>query len=168
MPSFAPIVGDQPRILILGSMPSVTSLDKQQYYAHPRNAFWWLISELLQVPLQVDYAARVEQLELAGIAVWDVLYDCQRPGSLDSSIVRSSERANNIAGLLSDYPSIQIIGFNGGAAKTIFQRHVSQIGTSGTLPKQIQLPSTSPAHASVSKLAKLDIWRSALGPALAR
>lgn len=159
MGSFAPVVGANPRVLILGSMPGLTSLNEQQYYAHPRNAFWWLMSELLGVPVELDYLARVEQLKLAGIAVWDVLYDCDRPGSLDSNIVRASEKPNDILGLLAKHSSIQMLAFNGAAAKSIFKRHC-QSDLAGI--KCVQLPSTSPAHAALSKADKLIVWRQAL------
>ena len=44
--SFSPIINHQSKILILGSIPGVKSLEKQQYYAHPQNRFWKLIGLL--------------------------------------------------------------------------------------------------------------------------
>jgi len=166
MASFTPIIGTSPRVLILGSMPSQMSLSEQQYYANPRNAFWWLMAELLERPLPSRYDDRMELLKLAGIAVWDVLYNCDRPGSLDTSIVRSSEQANDIDGLLASYPSIRLVGFNGVAAKAIFKRHREPgiLQLSGV--KFVQLPSTSPAHASLTRVDKLNAWRAALSDVL--
>ena len=83
--SFEPIVGHQPRILILGSMPGTASLHATQYYAHPRNAFWPIISELFDLP-SGDYETRAALLARKGVAVWDVLKTCFRAGSLDSAI----------------------------------------------------------------------------------
>jgi len=68
------------------------------------------------MPAGLDYSARVDELKAAGIAVWDVLYDCERPGSLDSRIVRASEKPNDVPGLLSNSPTIKLLAFNGGAA----------------------------------------------------
>ena len=82
---FQPISHPDARILILGSMPSRESLARQQYYAHPRNAFWPIITELLGIE-SVEYADRARGIKELGVAVWDVLADCIRPGSLDSDI----------------------------------------------------------------------------------
>ena len=41
--SFDPLINPQSRILILGSLPGVVSLQEQRYYAHTRNTFWRII-----------------------------------------------------------------------------------------------------------------------------
>jgi len=161
MASFPPIIGSQPTILILGSMPSQISLAEQRYYANPANAFWWLMAQLIGFPLDLTYTQRSQCLTNAGYAIWDVLQDCEREGSLDSNIVRASEQPNDIEALLSDNPSVKKIGFNGRAAQTIFKRHNKL--ASRTLPlRQCLLPSTSPAHASMTKQQKLQAWCTAL------
>ena len=83
---FPPIASPDARILILGSMPGRASLAAGQYYAHPRNAFWPIMGSLLDFDASRDYPARVDALKVAGIAVWDILDSCHRPGSLDSAI----------------------------------------------------------------------------------
>lgn len=167
MASFSPIVGGQPKILILGSMPSQTSLRESEYYANPQNSFWWIMSNILGFAHDADYCLREQFLIQAGVAVWDVLLDCQRPGSLDSSIVRASESPNDLVSFLQANRSVELIGFNGGAAKTIFMRHCSNVlavvGCSNNQQlKAIQLPSTSPAYASMKKQDKLEVWSQAL------
>ena len=42
-----PLVSSQTRLLILGSFPGVASLQAQQYYGHPQNQFWRILSAVL-------------------------------------------------------------------------------------------------------------------------
>jgi len=161
MASFPPIIGRQPSILILGSMPSQISLNEQRYYANPNNAFWWLMSQLVGFSLDLSYAQCCQCLKDAGIAVWDVLYDCERVGSLDNNIVRESEQANDIAALIKKHPSLTKIGFNGRAAESIFGRHIKLDDPSLAIALRL-LPSSSSAHARKTKQQKLQAWRLAL------
>jgi len=166
MPAFAPIIGNKPTVLVLGSMPGQASLDHQEYYAHPRNSFWWIMSELCKFDLAIDYDARCSALKSAGFSVWDVLYDCARPGSLDSAIVRDSERANDFEHFFRSHTFINRLIFNGAAAHAIFKRHhkglLERLVTQNSGFKWACCPSTSPAHASVSKYDKLAAWRTAI------
>ncbi len=160
---FQPIVGKQSRRLILGSMPSERSLEKQQYYAHPRNAFWFIMQELLAIPANTAYQDKVRIVMDVGIVLWDVLQSCERKGSLDASIKNSSIVVNNFTQLLLDHPKIELIAFNGAKAEQEFSKRVKPKLSS--LHQQIQtvrLPSSSPAMASLRKEEKLEIWRAAL------
>lgn len=162
MPAFPPIISAQPHTLILGSMPSAISLRNRQYYANPQNRFWWIMSKLCNFSLESDYQARAKAITAQGFAVWDVLYDCERPGSADSKIVRASERPNNFNEFLEEYPSIKLIAFNGAAAKQIFMRHYAQIFSQVQNLASCQLPSTSPAYAAMRPDQKLERWRTEL------
>ncbi len=153
-----PILGEAPKILILGSMPSVASLEKQQYYGHPRNAFWRIMAQLNGFEWQPDYAANVDEVCRRGIAVWDVIGECQRPGSLDSSIVKGSEKINSIVELLSDQPGICRIGLNGGTAAQLFRRHCLP-ALDHSAYEILSLPSTSPANAAMNFEQKCRRWR---------
>lgn len=163
MAAFAPLIGGEPKVLILGSMPSQVSLNEKQYYANSRNAFWWIMSELFEFDLTEDYSCRSSAIIKSGIAVWDVLYDCQRPGSLDSAIVRISEVPNDFNAFFSEHPSLSRVVFNGIAAETIFNRHnrclIHEISRSSHSLEWYRCPSTSPAHASMTKQDKLESWR---------
>lgn len=165
--SFPILLGDKPKLLILGSMPGQISLTKKQYYANKQNAFWWIMSELVPFEMVLNYSERAQTLTRAHIAVWDVLADCERPGSLDSNIVRQSEQVNNFPALFTDNKSIEMIAFNGAAAKQIFMRHCKELFDDINIP-WVQLPSTSSAHAAVSREDKLAIWRTALAPFIAK
>ncbi|MCH9710115.1 MAG: DNA-deoxyinosine glycosylase [Actinomycetia bacterium] len=154
---FAPIVAPGARILILGNMPSVASLHAQQYYAHPRNAFWRLTGEVFEFDPAAPYDNRVAALKSAGVAAWDVLRSCRRVGSLDSAVERESMVANDFGALFAAYPTITHLCFNGAAAEKNYRRlvHVSQ----GL--RHSRLPSSSPAH-TVGFEDKLAEWRRAL------
>jgi hypoxanthine-DNA glycosylase len=154
-----PVLGPAPRLLVLGSFPGVASLVAQQYYAHPRNQFWPILSALWglegEAALQaLPYPQRIQAAQTHGLAIWDVYSGCVRPGSLDSAI-REGE-LNNLAGLVAQAPSLQGIAHNGGESA----RHMKLTQALG-LPV-FKLPSTSPANASWSFARKLAAWRAVL------
>lgn len=156
--SFPPIAAADARILILGSIPGQASLQANQYYAHPRNQFWSIMAELLTVAAPSDYTDRVAMLQKAGIALWDVMQSCYRPGSLDAAIAKDSIVANDFRAFFRLHPKISHVYFNGAAAEQSFKRLVEPNLTGQTLTLQ-RLPSTSPAHAALSYRQKLDCWQ---------
>ena len=138
-------------------MPGAVSLAQQQYYAHPRNAFWPIMAQLLGFAVDLPYTDRIRALNAAGVALWDVIASCQRSGSLDSAI--RDEQVNDFAGFFAAQPQLAAIGFNGAKALQSFKRHVLPLHI---VPPQLQLlslPSTSPAHASLSFSEKLKQWQ---------
>lgn len=163
---FAPLLGKQARVLILGSMPGGQSLKRQEYYAFEHNCFWWMMGELLGAGWDLPYAERVARVVGRSVAVWDVLASCERSGSLDSAIEAASEEVNDFRGLLLEHP-IELVLFNGGKAEQAWKRHVQPLLADWACqPECKRLPSTSPAYAAVSRSAKLDAWRTALGAIL--
>lgn len=158
--SFPPVCDKDATMLILGSMPGRASLQAQQYYAHPQNAFWRILGHLLGFPSDLPYPQRLEQLTSRGIALWDVLHSCTRHSSLDSDIEETSIIPNAIAQLLSEHAGIRRIYFNGSKAEQAFRRHVAPaLSARGTELICLRLPSTSPAHASRSFQDKVEAWR---------
>ncbi len=157
--SFPPIVGLNPRIIILGSMPGIASLEAVQYYAHPRNAFWPIMAELFDFDHQDDYQARIEQVRALPVILWDTLASCYRPGSLDSDISVDSVEANDIVSLLDEFPDIRLIAFNGVTSEKYFRRLVLPQLKAETLPRLLRMPSTSPANASMNLAKKTESWR---------
>jgi len=159
--SFPPQIGRACRVLILGTAPSVRSLALRQSYAHPQNLFWPLMGEMFDAAPELPYAERIKRLHARGVGIWDVLERCERVGSLDSAIVRASEVANDIPGLLGTHASIAAIALNGGHAQRSFRRlvlpHVDP-GRRASLAL-LDLPSTSPANASLSRERKREQWR---------
>ncbi|HET7843559.1 MAG TPA: DNA-deoxyinosine glycosylase [Xanthomonadales bacterium] len=158
--SFPPILPRRPTLLVLGSMPGARSLAEQRYYAHPQNLFWRAMAAVCDVDPAQPYARRVAQLRASGIAVWDVLQHCERPGSLDGAIVRESEVPNEIAALLAARKSIRAVAFNGGKARDAFRRHVLPALTTEVRARIAfeAMPSTSPAYAALDASRKLAQW----------
>ena len=164
---FAPVVSESARVLILGSMPSSASLAKQQYYGHPRNAFWPIMGELVGAKPALDYQRRKLILMEHHIAVWDVLQSCVRPGSLDADIDMNSIKINDFVSFFNHYRGIKRVFFNGGAAEKVFNKRVLPGLNAGfSYLEYRRLPSTSPAHAGMTLEQKLTAWKVILQPVL--
>ena len=156
-----PIVSLRSRVLILGSMPGIRSLQAQEYYAHPRNLFWPFMHALLGIDPALPYPGRRQALDEAGIALWDVLATCERAGSLDSAIRDDSAVPNDLDALLAKHPRIGTILFNGTKAEQTYRRFIAP-GPGHTVLRCVRLPSTSPANASQRVPDKLQCWREGL------
>ena len=147
-----PVISRRSRLVVLGSFPGVASLAAQQYYAHPRNQFWPLLSALWGVDLAaLPYPKRLQALRERGLGLWDVYASCRREGSLDRAI--ADAELNNLASLRRRAPALQCVAHNGGESA----RSIRITGALG-LPVA-KLPSTSPANASWSFERKLAAWR---------
>ena len=157
---FPPISAPDARVLVLGTMPSIASLAKQQYYAHAQNAFWPIMGRLFGAGRDVAYDERKRILCEKGLAVWDVLRECYRAGSLDTAIRVDSEAANDLAAFFRRHRRIEIVFFNGQKAETAYRRHaLPQVEKLGRKFSYLRLPSTSPAHAGRTFEQKLAAWR---------
>ncbi len=158
---FSPIWGEEASVLVLGSMPSVRSAEIGQYYGHAQNLFWRMMGEVYGFDANLPYAARVEKLCEARVALWDVAKLCLRKKSSDASM--REVVPNDFEGFLQRSPKLDRLLFNGGKAQDLFQRLV--------LPKlrwpraplpMMRLPSTSPAFAAMTPAQKIALWRQAL------
>ncbi len=154
--SFPPVIDHGCRVLVLGSMPSVVSLERGQYYGHKQNYFWPMMYDIFDEPYSDDFEEKKAMLLRHSIALWDVLASCEREGSLDSRI--TDETPNDIRALLAAYPSIQYILFNGGKAQQSFQKHFPDLLAQYSWK---QMPSTSPAH-TMKRDEKRKKWKEAL------
>ncbi len=150
---FPPVADANSRVLILGSMPSVKSLEDGFYYGHPRNAFWHVLSDVFTEPLPVDIPAKKHLLLRHGIALWDVIASCERNGSLDSAIRR--DEPNDFSAFFAEHPGIRAVLVNGGLAAQKFKPALAEGRPI------VRLPSTSPAY-TLSYDKKRAAWRSAL------
>ena len=134
-------------------MPGVKSLEERAYYAHPQNAFWRVMAERSNIPLDIPIPDRYPFLTASGWALWDVCASCEREGSLDMHIRNS--RPNAIGTLLADYPNIRRILCNGKTAHALLRRFFPEL-------KAICLPSTSPAN-TLPYAQKKAAWFAAMG-----
>lgn len=139
------------RVLVLGSLPGDASLQAGQYYAHPRNQFWPLLQAITGQPLvELAYAERLEALQQAGVALWDVIASARRRGSLDADI--RDQQANDLRELAQSLPRLRAVAFNGATAA----RAAGQLDGLGL--DILVLPSSSPAH-TLAFDRKLEVWR---------
>ena len=158
---FAPIANRDARVLILGSMPGAASLSAGEYYAHPRNAFWKIMADITGVAAEAPYAKRIAALKASGIVLWDVLQSCKRRGSLDADIEADTLKVNDFAAFFRQHHSIEKICFNGATAERYYTRYVLPELSAGSM-RLLRLPSTSPAHASLSLVQKSAVWQKSL------
>ena len=153
-----PVIARETRLVVLGSFPGAASLAARQYYAHPRNQFWPLLSALWGVDLvAMPYRSRLAEVKRRGLGIWDVYARCRRAGSLDADITEAVP--NDLPGLVATLPELRLIAHNGGESA----RAMRVTRTLGV--PVLQLPSTSPAHASWSFERKRAAWAQAFGQA---
>lgn len=158
--SFAPVEPDEARLLIIGSMPGKASLNAHQYYAHPRNAFWPILGHWLGFDATLPYEQRLAQLTRHQIGLWDALYQCERPSSLDADILTTSIVPNDFAGWFARHPNTRAVLCNGAAAYDHYRKKALPTLSAADQARPVhKLPSTSPAHASLSVAQKRDSWR---------
>jgi hypoxanthine-DNA glycosylase len=153
---FPPVSAPDARVLILGSIPGTASLEAGEYYAFAHNAFWKIMGELFGASPELDYTTRLQKLTERHVALWDVIASCHRPGSLDASIATDGMITNDFKSFFTAHQHINCVCFNGQTAARLFRQKVQPL-----LQREFvyhTLPSTSPAHAARSYVAKLEAW----------
>jgi len=164
-----PVYDHTARVLVLGSMPGVRSLDAQAYYAHPRNAFWPIMEAVFGIGRALAYERRLAGLCQHHVALWDVIGKCRRRGSLDQKVEPASIVPNDFGRLFAACPEIELVAFNGRLAEQSFERYVLPgLPARFARTARVRLPSTSPAHASMRLAQKQAAWRRALEPVAGR
>ena len=147
--SFSPIADELTEILILGSLPGERSLEIQQYYGHAQNRFWKIISAL-------TLTQRLQKKKLLlenKIAVWDVVKEAKRKGSLDTNIV--GEIPNDLNWFIENHKKLKIIAFNGSKSQKLFDKYFQR----KPHLTYLHLPSTSPANANYNFARLLESWK---------
>ena len=152
-----PILWPHARILVLGSLPGDESLRRQEYYGHPHNTFWAILEHIFGEEVGGAYADKLRFLEAHGIALWDVLERAERRGSLDKNIRNGVP--NDFDALFARLPALGVIALNGRDAQKSSQRVQARYSARLTTVRILSMPSTSPAHASLSVAEKAELWR---------
>jgi len=151
---FDPIVFPDTEVLILGTFPSIDSFEKAFYYAHPRNQFWPILSEITGYPVN-NRDQKIWLLKQSKIGLWDMVAGCRRGNSLDSSL--TGIEVNDIPGLLKSHPTIRKILFTGRKAQELFERNFGDLAI-----ERDYLPSPSPAYAAMRFEEKVEEYRRVL------
>jgi hypoxanthine-DNA glycosylase len=148
---FDPLLGKNPKVLVLGTVPGGTALRKQEYYGYEHNAFWKIMFGIFDVEFSADYKVRKKLLKEKGVALWDTIASCEREGSSDTAI--KNIIYNDIEGFLKKHKTIKAVFLNSKFAHKIFMKAVK----SDINPEIFVMPSTSPAN-TVKYEKKLQEW----------
>jgi hypoxanthine-DNA glycosylase len=152
----APVIDEASEVLVLGSLPSVKSLAKQEYYGNPANRFWKVLAAVVGEECPSNYPEKLAFLHVHHIALWDVIKQANRDGSMDSAI--TNETVNDIQGLLTKYKSIQMIAFNGKKSAETYRKYISDLNI-GRNVRCVTLLSTSPANMQYSMEQMTANWQ---------
>lgn len=154
--SFSPIANKDTEILILGTMPGEKSLLLKEYYAHPRNKFWKILSSVTKEPLSSTYKEKQAFLLKNKLGIWDVARSVNRKGSLDSAI--QNEVPNDIPGFIKTHPNLKVVAFNGGKAESLFDKYFDRLDNL----TYVSLPSSSPANTGFTFDSLCERWEKIL------
>ncbi|MDP9050214.1 MAG: DNA-deoxyinosine glycosylase [Acidobacteriota bacterium] len=158
---FDPVSAKDARVLILGTLPGEESLAANEYYANKRNAFWWIMGELIGAHPDLPYQSRLDLLRKKGIALWDVCKSAERQGSLDAKIIKNTVETNDFDSFLREHAQVKAIIFNGHDAEKLFRRSQYASSTWVSRVEKHTLDSTSPTN-TIKKTEKLRRWRDSL------
>ncbi|MCQ2414118.1 MAG: DNA-deoxyinosine glycosylase [Clostridia bacterium] len=150
-----PVIPDEPKLLILGSFPSVKSREAAFFYGHPQNRFWRVTAAILGEEVPKTTEEKRGMLIKHGIALWDVIASCEIEGSADSSIREAVP--NDLSPILGKNPEMSI-HTNGKTAYDLYRKLIFP----KTEKPAILLPSTSPANAAFSLEKLVRIWSETL------
>ena len=141
---FDKFIQDDSKVLILGSFPSVKSLQYNFYYSHPQNRFFPTLAKLFNEDCPSSIDDRKAFLIKHKIALYDVIEECDINNSDDSSI--KNPIPIDIESILRDYPNIKVIGITGKKACSLFDKYLKD----KVSIRVVYMPSTSPRNAKTN------------------
>ncbi len=138
---FQPVFNERSRVLVLGSFPSVLSRKNDFYYGNPNNRFWRMLAACMGQPKPTTIEQKRSLLLESGIALWDVIAECDIKGSSDSSI--KNVVPVDVQRITRQAPITKVV-CNGATAGRLYKKYLLYIvGIEAEV-----LPSTSPANAA--------------------
>ena len=138
---FDPVFNERSTVLVLGSFPSVLSRKNDFYYGNPQNRFWRVLAALVKAPVPETTSEKKEMLLSCGIALWDVIQECDIKGSSDASIKNVVPAQ---VGFITRTAPIKRVICNGATAGRLYKKFLLyKVGIEAEV-----LPSTSPANAA--------------------
>ena len=147
----APLYNGVSRVLLLGSFPSIKSREAAFFYGHPQNRFWSVLAEIFGEAAPQSIEEKKSLALRRGVALWDVIAQCEITGSSDASI--TDVVPNDMSQIL-NAADIRAIFCNGSTAYTYYNKYCrAQTGR-----EAIALPSTSPANARWTKEMLVREW----------
>lgn len=148
---FEPVFDNNSKILILGSFPSVQSRKVEFYYGNVRNRFWETICGYFCLSVPESVQDKKEFLHSHGIALWDIVTECEIEASKDATI--KNFKVADVKKLLQK-SKIEFIILNGSTAFDIFEKYYGDIGV-----PYVKLSSTSPANTKFTREEWYDTLR---------
>ena len=144
MHSIPPTFDEHSRVLVLGSFPSPKSREGQFNYGHPQNRFWRVLAQLAGEELPTTNDEKRSFCLRHGIALWDVIAECDIEGASDTSI--RNAKPNKLS-LITRHAPIEAVYCTGAKAHQLYRKLgcEQECGLPAT-----RLPSTSPANAAWS------------------
>lgn len=156
--SFEALVWGDSEILILGTIPSSSSIEKNEYYYHYANYIWDYLAKIYDEPRPRTWTEKKEFLHRHHIALWDMYKYSEVPGSVDKGL----GTFNELAGFLQEHPTIIKVLLNGKKAAQAFQEYTEKVSAIPEYVRAFPLPSTSGANTRISKDDVLRAWREAV------
>ena len=134
------VYNKESKILILGSFPSVKSMEVKFYYGNPQNRFWKMLQDIFKIDFNVAVGKKIENLHKLNIALWDIVKSSNIKNSSDLNLLKNTTQKdiNNIDELIAK-TNIKKILCNGKASYNLCCKYVKSD------VKIVYVPSTSPA-----------------------
>jgi TDG/mug DNA glycosylase family protein len=158
---FEPIIFKTSKILILGTFPSIKSIENSFYYSHPKNQFWDILNIVFNDKKPVNIEEKIKFLKKHKIALWDSICECKRKNGNSRDDNLEILAPCDIESLLIKYPNIKKIAVTSRTAEKVIKKYFKNSSFS-ILHSPLYLPSPSPLNARINLEKKAKIWKKLL------
>lgn len=147
-----PLYDSESRVLLLGSIPSPKSREVGFFYGHPQNRFWRVLADVLGEPFPADNDERRDMALRRGIALWDVIAECEIAGASDASIRSAVPNDFSVITRACDVHAVFTVGRT---ATALYEKFTGE--------RSIYLPSPSGANRAMSYERLREAYSAILG-----